>query len=77
MSVAVVKPEGKDRLVITLSPGYRAVTFNLANGGAECIILDRDSTETTRLAVAPPDKGYKLEVNLLDEIVEIVYRKAT
>src|SRR5664279_3906449 len=61
----VVEPVSKDRIVILLSPGYKAVTFNLANGGAECVILDRNATETTRFAVAPPQPGHVLNVNLI------------
>ena len=77
MSVAVVKPVSKDLIEIALSPGYRALWFNLPNGGAEIVILDKNVTETTRLAVSPPDKGYVLEIKMLDERVEIVYRKAS
>ena len=77
MSVAVVKPVSKDLIEIALSPGYSALWFNLPSGGAEIVILDRNATETTRLAVAPPDKDYVLEIVMLDESVKIFYRKAT
>ena len=77
MSVAVVKPVSKDLIEIAPSPGYRALWFKLTNGGAEIVILDKNVTETTRLAVSPPDKGYVLEIKMLDERVEIVYRKAS
>jgi hypothetical protein len=74
MSIAKVEPVSKDRIVIRMSPGYKAVTFKLADGGAECVILDKDSTETTRLGVAPPQPGHMLEINHIDYGVEIVYR---
>ena len=71
---AKVEPVSKDKMVISIAPGYRAVTFKLANGGAECVILDRDATETTRLAIAPPQPGHVLKVKHIDSGVEIVYR---
>jgi hypothetical protein len=73
MAVAVVKPVTKDRIVISLSPGYTAVSFKLASGGAEVVILDKNSTETTRLAVAPPEPGHVLKINTSADGVEIVY----
>jgi hypothetical protein len=77
MSIAKVEPKTKDHIVMTLSPGHTAVTFKLANGGAECVILDKDATETTRFAISPPQPGHVLEVNHIDSGVEIIYRVAS
>jgi hypothetical protein len=75
MSIAKVEPVTKDHIIISVAPGgYRAVTFKLANGGAECVILDKDSTETTRLSIAPPQPGHVLEIKHIDTGVEIIYR---
>jgi hemolysin activation/secretion protein len=77
MSIAKVEPISKDHIVISITPGeYRAVTFKLANGGAECVILDKDATETTRLSIAPPQSGHVLEIHHIDTGVEIIYRAA-
>lgn len=73
-STAVVKPVTKDRIVIALSPGYAAVSFKLADGGAEVVILDKNATETTRLRVAPPEPGHVLNIITISEGVEIVYK---
>ena len=75
MSVAVIEQLNKDHITISLGPHYRAVTFKLANGGAECVVLDNNATETTRFAIAPPRPGYVLEVNFVDGGVEIIYRE--
>ena len=74
MAIAVVEPVGKDRIIIKLSKGYSAVSFKLADGGAEVVILDKDATETTRLAVAPPDKGQKLWIETTGNSVEVIYK---
>jgi hypothetical protein len=73
----VVQPLTKDRIVISLSPGYRAVWFKLASGGAELVVLDNHATETTRLQVAPPEPGQSLRITTPDpNIVEILYEAA-
>ena len=69
-----IKPLTKDHIVMSLSPGHTAVTFKLADGGVECVILDKDATETTRFSIAPPQPGHVLEVNHIDTGVEIIYR---
>ena len=75
MSIAKVDQVTKDRIIISVAPGgYHAVTFKLANGGAECVILDKDATETTRLSIAPPQPGHVLDIHHIDTGVEIVYR---
>jgi hypothetical protein len=74
MTIAKVEPITKDRIVIRLSKGYSFVSFKLPNGGAEIVILDKDATETTRLAVAPPVKGRKLWIEPTGDSVELIYR---
>jgi hypothetical protein len=71
---ARVEPKSRDRFTLSLSPGYRAVWFKLANGGVEIVILDTQATETTRLAVAPPKVDQTLRVHMPDpDQVEIIY----
>lgn len=72
----IVKPITKDRISITLSEGHRAIWFNLANGGAEIVILDKDATECTRLAATPPEPGYRLRIYTPDiETLDIIYEE--
>ncbi len=70
-----VRPVNRDHTVISLSPGYTAVTFRLSNGGYECVILDPTDTECTRLGVAPPEEGQTLSVISSPDRVDIYYRK--
>lgn len=71
---ARVEPVSPDRFTLSLSPGYRAVWFKLANGGAEIVILDDNATETTRLAVAPPKVDQQLRVHMPEtDQIEIIY----
>jgi hypothetical protein len=74
MSIATVEHITKDKIIIRLGKGRSAVSFKLANGGAEVVVLDKDATETTRLAVAPPEKGHKLWIETTANTVEIIYR---
>lgn len=75
VSIAKVEPVTRDRIMISLSPGYRSVSFRLQNGGAEIVIVDAKATETTRFAVAPPKVGQALDIIHTDEtMIEVVYR---
>lgn len=70
----IVKPVTRDHISITLDEGHRVMWFNLASGGAEIVVLDKNGTECTRLAVAPPEPGYQLRVaTKVDNVVDIIY----
>jgi hypothetical protein len=75
MTIATVEHITKDKIIIRLGKGRSAVSFKLANGGAEVVVLDKDATETTRLAVAPPAKGRKLWIETSGDTVEIIYKE--
>ena len=74
----IVKPVTRDHISIVLDEGHRVMWFKLPNGGAEIVVLDKDATETTRLAVAPPEPGYQLRIaTKVDNVVDIIYEERT
>jgi len=74
MSVASVRPVSRDRIRITAETGYELVMFRHHDGGAECVVLDRHFSETTRLKIEPPPAGQKLGIERgVDGGFELVY----
>jgi hypothetical protein len=72
----IVKPITRDHITIVLDEGHRAMWVRLANGGAEIVVLDKDATECTRLAVAPPEPDYQLRIQTKSaDTVDIIYEE--